>query len=470
MGLSYITAHIGKGLSGDDCYGIPPENPVMVFGEPFGHAFEPHLVWLLDNCDNCSIYLPTNEFDVNSLSSQHEIPIVYFRAYGGTDVHNGDYCSIDIIWKKGLKIICSFVLNFIWDDYYDYYHGCSFIGWTPCWYWHGGNYYINDKEEITDGGTDFSVSTKFYANGSFLSSSTKYFSIINLKHTLIYWKHIQDYTGNEINSLFGMESSCYVHDLGDDIYITAKYKQKNLERDSSMRIDGMEETVNLKVYHSGYVKQTRTRDDVINKNINGPFDFTGSENYLHASVEGIVEDEDGNPVENANVWGISSGYNKKYGCKTASNGKYALPFHSVGTYTIKAIKNNHYITTHSSTVRQDNKHPINTKERLFTNSYHLNRITNYPIGSYAHLNTLAVNNQSVIIPDDPVTETGSLIKPDNVATTIIKIKTHKWGTGAAQCTTSTGNWNGTTGYGSGGFDYDGDMGDAESWEDEEEEE
>jgi len=464
MGLAYITTDIGKGLFGGSCEGTAPENPVMVFGKPFGHAFESHLFWLLENCNNCSIHLPTTEFNVNSLSSQHEIPLLYFRAYGGTDTHDGDPCSIHITWKKGSKIIYFTTLNFTWYDTYDYYHGYSFIGWTPCWCWFGGNYYYG-QEEITEEGSDFSVSVKFYNNGSFLSSSTEYFSVINLQHTKIYWQHIQNYAGDEIDSLFGMKASSYVHDLGDDIYITAAYQQKYLERSDSMYVDGMEGTVNLKIYHSGYVKQTRTRDDVVDKDINGPFDFTGDD-YLQASVEGIVKDEDNNPVENANVWATNV-YNNKYGCKTSIDGKYALPLHTKGSFSIRATKNNFNVASCSG-VSQSSKHPLTVETRNFTDSNCLTRMTGYPTGEFAHLNTLAVDNQSVIIPDDPVTGDGNLIKPYNVATSIIKIKTHKWGTGASQSTTSTGTYDSSTGYGSGGFNYGGDMGDAEEWEEEEE--
>ena len=55
------------------------------------------------------------------------------------------------------------------------------------------------------------------------------------------------------------------------------------------------------------------------------------------------------------------------------------------------------------------------------------------------------------------------IGENQIGVTIVRAKTRKWGAGDAQCTTSTGTSNGSTGYGSGGFDYNGDMGDAEYW-------
>jgi len=467
MGDAYITLDIGKGLYGGSCIGTPPENPVIIFGAPFGHGFLNNLNWLLENCNNCSIYLPTTTFDVNSLSSQHEVINTYCRAYGGTELNDGDECELHTIWRKDTTTIYYDILYFYWDENYDYFHEVVFIGWTPCWCWKYGSFY-NGWEEINDEGSDYSVTVEFYGDGYFLDYETIGFTVANLHHTTAYWNHIQNYIDNEISGPFGMEASSYVHDLGDDVYTTAYYKQQNLTNDDIIYIDGMEGTVDLKVFHSGYVKQIRSRDDVVDKDINGPFDFTGSENYLRASVEGIVKDEDGNPVENVAVFGTS--YNpaqRYYGGKTNADGKYALPFHKAGHYYIHALKNNFYSKDHShDSIYQGSDHPETKTTIDFIGSNCINRIKDYPIGTHAHSNTLAVDNQSVIIPDDPVTSDGSLPLPENVAGTIVKAKTVTWGTAPTQSTTSTGTWDSSTGYGSGGFDYDGDMGDAEDWEEE----
>jgi len=466
MTNAHIDFDIGKGIYGGDCNGTPPENPVVVFGQPFGHGFLDNLLWLLDNCNNCSIYLPTTEFNVDSLSSQHEIINTYCRAYGGTELNDGDYCELHTIWKKNTTIIYYDIFYFYWDETKDYFHEFACIGWTPCWRWKYGSFY-NGWEEIKDEGTDYSVTVEFYGDGYLLDYGTKPFKITNLRHTKAYWSHIKDFSDREIdNSLFGMEASSYVHDLGDDVNITATYKQKNLSHSDSMYIDGMENDVYLKIFHSGYVKQSKYCGDVTEKEENGPYDFTNSD-YLRASVQGMVIDADGYPVKNAVVFATSYNPTKQYyGCKTNNDGIYALPLHKAGNYYINAHKNNFYLKQHShDAIQQTSCHPESSTEIYFSGSNHINRVTDYPRGDYAHINTLAVDNQSVIIPDDPVTD-GNLIKPNSVATNIVKVKTHKWGTGAAQSTTSTGTWDSSTGYGSGGFNYAGDTGDAEEWEEE----
>ena len=55
------------------------------------------------------------------------------------------------------------------------------------------------------------------------------------------------------------------------------------------------------------------------------------------------------------------------------------------------------------------------------------------------------------------------VSPSGIGVTVVRAKTRKWGSGGAQCTTSTGTFNGSSAYGSGGFNYDGNMGDAEGW-------
>jgi len=448
-------------------------NPTIITGQPFGHGFKGSLWYLVGCCNDNYIesyiipeFLSGSTYNVDSFSSQTEVAAMSYLIHNEGDMIGGHEYKVNEIWKKNGETIFFWEYTFNWlSSTPTWRSDGGFIGWTPCWWWKYGSKY-DGYEEITDEGSDYSITIELYDNYTLLTSTTEPFSVINLHHTEAYWNHIQDHTGNEINGLFGMEASSYVHDLGDDTYITAYYKQNNLERIDSMYIDGMgvyEPSVELRIYRSGYVRQPCTRTDIVDGESNGPFNFVDW-NYLRASVEGIVKDEDNNPVENVNVWGIRTG--AQYGCKTASDGKYALPLHTAGTYTIKAIKNNHNIEIQDSDITQSTKHPDWATEKMFTESHCIKRITAYPIGTYAHLNTLAVDNQSVIIPDDPVTSDGSLPLPENVAGTIVKAKTVTWGSAPTQSTTSTGTWDSSTGYGSGGFDYDGDMGDAEEWEEE----
>ena len=452
----------------------PFTNPTIITGKPFGHGFHGSLWYLYYVCRNDvdhivdyidSTYLVGSTYNVDSLSCQHEVAAVRYRIYG-TGLTNGYDYTVKETWKDaaGNTIFYNdYILT--WDSSNTYFQTGGWNGWTPCWWWAYGSEYDGDVE-ITEGsstGTTYTMTVEVYYGTTQICYSTKTFYVKNLHHTVIYWNHIQDYTGAEVGGDFGMKASKYVHDLGTDTWITAWYRQKNLDYNASIKVDGFDGTVNLQAYRSGHVKQTRSCTGVVDKNSgNGPYDFTGAD-YLQASVEGIVHNADAQLLSNVNVWGSRWPH---YGAKTMSNGKYALPCHIGGTYQIRASKNNHIGETQPTTVVQTGDHPTARALRDFTGAYVLERRTDYPQGEYAHVDSLAVDNQSVIIPDDPVTGAGTLLHPDSVGASVVKVKTRKWGTGAAQSTTSTGTSNGGKGHGSGGLDYDGNMGDAEYWSEE----
>lgn len=204
----------------------------------------------------------------------------------------------------------------------------------------------------------------------------------------------------------------------------------------------------VKVWHSGYVIRERTIA-VYSGNFN-QCDFIPPSYHLEASVEGTVEDNDGNPVENAFVWGESTNW---YGCKTNSNGEYALPLHVGGTYNIMARKTNFDERSHGS-ITQAGYHPTTIEQttKNFTGAYYLSRILGtVDLG-------FAVFGRSVIIPDDLPT-TSALIAADTPATNTVLLKTRKFGSGAALATTTSGTSDSSEGDGSGGTDYNGGCGD-----------
>lgn len=461
---AYIQLNTGEGLSGASCSPAQSPNPVTVFGEPFGHAFMSDLDDLLEYCD-CSIDTPTTSYDVNALSCQHEIAFNYHRIYGGTELVNGHTYVAKMTWKKGTTIIHYDEWNIVWDTAYTYWHGYGFIGWTPCWWWAGGSLY-NGYEEIKDDGTDYLVKLELYDGASLLCDNTVPFTVTNLTHhhTSIYWDHIQDYTGAEVDGNFGMKASEYVLDVGTNVWGTQYFRQKNLDCDAVMKVDGFAGAfVDLQAFRSGYVKRTLSCAGVVSQNLNGPYDFTGG-NYLQASVEGMVHDADGLPLPNANIYGTSySPAQRYYGCKSASDGKYALPFHLAGTYSVHGVKNNFLIKTHSgASIVQSGDHPASKTTRNFTVGDCLNRVSAYPTGAYAHLDALASAKQSIIIPDDPLTSDVPII-PTSVGATIVKVRNRAAPAGSTSMGTSDNPGTEGRGYGSGGFNYEGDMGDGEGW-------
>lgn len=448
-------------------------NPTIVTSQPFGHGFIGSLWYMYYICSSMptdyidSTYLSGSIYDVNTLSCQHEVASIRYRIYGEGDLVVDHNYTVKETWKDdGGNIIFYHEYTDPWQDYV-YLQTGAFIGWAPCWWWAYGSEY-DGYEEITEGistGTNYTITIEVYDGLTQICYKTETFTVKNLDHTTLSWDHIQSYTGAEVAGDFGMEASKYVHDLGTDTWINAWYRQKNMDYNDTLKIDGFEGTVGLKAFRSGYVRQTRSCAGVVDKDLNGPYDFTGAD-YLRASVEGIVRDADGYVVPGVNIFGTSySPASIYYGCKTTSDGKYALPFHCAGTYSCHALKNNFLMKTHSgASITQSSKHPASKTTRDFTVANCINRVSAHPIGAYAHIESFAVDQQSVIIPDDPITGT-TQIKPTSVGASVVKVKTRRWGTGAAMGT-STGAADTGRGYGSGGFNYKGDMGDAEDWSEE----
>ena len=394
----------------------PFTNPTAITGQPFGHGFVGSLWYLYYSCNNDpdvtddidSTYLSGRTYDVSSFSSQHEVASVRYRIFSEGDLTDGKTYTIKETWKKAGSIIYYYEHDIVWEWGADgWYQNNGNTGWTPCWRWSFGSKYTG-YEEITENGSDYLLQYELYDGSTLLCSSNdgdNNFTIENLQHTVIYWNSIGDVTGASVGGYFGMKASENVHDLWSDTWSTEWYRQKNKSNHDNMKVDGMEQTtstVELYVFRSGYVKSGRACPNVTDKDINnGPYDFTVPY-HLQASVVGYVQ-EGTDHVPNANVWGERSG--AKYGCKTNADGMFALPLHTGGTYTIKAAKNNHDVVTNGTTVDQTGVHPDTVENRGFT----LPRTTDYPQGEHAHLNSLAVDGQSVIIIDDPVTGDGDLI-------------------------------------------------------------
>lgn len=456
--MASVSGWMGDGLQGtpSGCEGIY-DNPVINFGEPFGHAHLDDINYLLQNC-TCSIYGAKTSFNVSSLSTCHEIVFVYYRLYPDID---GRTYRIQLRTEKDGNEVNYMDDEFVWDDAWEYYHGCYFLGWTPCFMWPGGSDYNPNYVEITDNGSDYEAFVELWdtVTETKVASWSQTFTITNLTHTVMSGT-IQNYAGENVKGDIRIRSE-YTLPAGacaDGIGRTGEVYQERADDDDynyNINVDGMEGLVRITPYKSGYQLREVEFSGITAKNLNINNDFTGVINYLRSTVIGIVIDSDANPIENANVWCEKTGY--KFGAKSNSDGKYALPIHADGIYIPKAIKNNFDVKL-GSNIGQTGYHPISPTIRNFT----LTRKSD-PTGDYAHINSLCVDDQSVVILDDPVTSS-TLIKPSNVGVTIVKVKTRKWGTGAAQSTSSTGTSNGGIGYGSGGRDYDGDTGDAESWE------
>lgn len=318
-------------------------------------------------------------------------------------------------------------------------------------WWAGGSGFEADPTtlpEIKDNGTDYSLVIDLYdtVSGTVVATATKTFTITDLEHTTVSGG-IQDYNGLDIDGDIGIK----VVDGLD------YYRRKNQDASYVIAADGLSGSVNVEVYRSGYVvlseSVTLVQRDMATLN------FTGTK-YLQATVEGVVHDADGLALPNANVFGARTG--AVYGCKTASDGKYALPLHTGGTYTIKAIKNNHNLLTQAATVTQSGDHPSSMTTKSFTGANKLTRVSAYPVGIYAHLDSLASAVQSVIIPDDALTTNVPII-PTSVGATIVKLRNRAAAAGSTSMGTSDDVGTDGRGYGSGRCNYDGDMGDAEGW-------
>jgi hypothetical protein len=373
---------------------------------------------------------------------------------------NGKDYRIVMIWTKDGIIICQQEQVITWGGWAWYQMG-SYIGWTPCWWWPGGSYYDPNGspaywQEIMDDGTDFAFRAELrdHATSALICHNTKTFSIDNIAHNslehIVLYGDITNFDGSNADHPIALK----VTHVGDS---DKWFKKKNDDHSYVMKCDGMSGSAYLQVVRSGYKKETKLCTGVVARNINGPYNFDGTAIPL-TSVYGTVIDGDGHGIENANVFGIRTG--AMYGCKTNASGNYALPLHTAGTYTIEAAKNNFEWFTHGSTVAQTTDHPTVAALRNFT----LVRATSYLSGAYAHLGTVAADKQAMIIPDDIATSNVPVL-PTSVVASIVKLRNRASAGTAGSEGTSSGTADSGIGYGGGGFNYDGDMGDAEGWDD-----
>jgi len=274
-----------------------------------------------------------------------------------------------------------------------------------------------------------------YADGAY----SPYIVITYDELETIIYGDIQDRFGSGV-------SNCHVTAEDDVTHI--EYYDTDADGEYSVVVGNESHYYTVSVWHSGYVVRSRTIG--VTANTFNQCDFIPPSYNLVASVEGTVEDNYGNPVENAFVWGEGTNW---YGCKTNANGEYALPLHTGGTYDIKACKTNFNERSYGS-ITQSGYHPTTDEQttKNFTGTYCLERILGTDDLGFA------VYGRSVVIPDDLPT-TSSIITADEPATTTVKLKTWKFGSGAALTTTSSGTSDSSEGEGSGGTNYKGDCGD-----------
>lgn len=145
---------------------------------------------------------------------------------------------------------------------------------------------------------------------------------------------------------------------------------------------------------------------------------TGTGHELHASIEGIVHNENNDPLSNVMVWGTGNLGNTKYwGCLTKSDGGYSLPINSAGNYIIYCGKNN-YDIINGGTYSQSGSAPTSTATVNFTGANVVPRsgITTNP--------KIATSNRSIIIKDD--LDTGYYYVGDDGGTDKVFTKTRKW--------------------------------------------
>jgi hypothetical protein len=277
---------------------------------------------------------------------------------------------------------------------------------------------------------------------------TKNFTVSNMNHTIINGD-IKDYIGENIKDDIGFKitgSICTPCTTSGCLSLYTRIK--NEDSTYGIYVDGMEGMLDIEPFKCGYKLETFNEGPVYKENINSIDDI-----ILDATIHGRVVDTNGNPVTNANIFTLEN----NYGAKTNSDGYYALPQCNTGGSSPYAIKNN-FDKQNAASVYQSGNHPTITTTRNFT----LHRSTD-ATGEYAHEDVLSVYDQSVIIPDDPVTGLGSLLQATTVGATTVKAKTRKWGIGVS-LGTSTGTGASYQQNGTGGYDSDGDMGDAEDWD------
>lgn len=445
--MASVNGWMGDGLQGSGCSESP--NPVINFGQPFGHPHEDDIIDLLDNCD-CSIYNQRTSFNLSTLSTCHEVVFVYFRMI--PDIDGRTYKIAMRAEKSGVET--TYIEDiFIWDNAYSYWHGYFFFGWTPCYWWPGGSEYDSNYVEITDNGSDYEAFIELWdtTTGIKVAEYSQTFTISGLAHTVIYGD-IKNYAGFDIHDDIGMKMTYDVPSgtacadgLGwsGEVY----YRVRGEESSYAIYVDGMSGFLDIEPYKCGYKLITVGSNPVYDEIINGMDDIV-----LDATMHGRVIDVYGDPIINANVFTD----NDHNGVKTNNNGYYALPACDNGYYTPTAVKNN-FISNTGAMMHQIGNHPTVVTTRNFT----LTRYSN-ATGDYAHEDVLCISDQSVIIPDDPVTGTGALLQATTVAPTTVKAKTRRWGVGSS-LGTSTGSGSEYQQNGIGGYNGDGTMGDAEDW-------
>lgn len=444
--MASITGWMGTGLQGSSCSESP--NPVVNFGQPFGHPHSDDLQDLLDNCD-CSIYGSRTSFSLSTLSTCHEVVFIYYRTV--PDIDGRNYKVVMRTEKSGVEINYM-EYTFVWDNSLSYYHGYYFFGWTSCYMWPGGSEYDSNYVEIYDNGSDYESFVEIWdtVTDTKVAEYNQTFTITGLSHTVIYGD-IKNYAGFNIRDDIGMKilynlpsgTACAGAVTPGEVY----YRVKNEDSDYFIYIDGMSGFLDIIPYKCGYKLETFNSGSVYEKTFNMVDDMV-----LDATIHGQVIDIYNSPIINANIF-IDDG---NYGAETNNDGYYALPICVPGYYIPSAVKNN-FVISDGTVLLQSENHPSNPITRNFT----LTRQSG-ALGESAHSNVLCIFNQSVIIPDDPVVGTGALLQAMTVAPTLVKAKTRKWDTGQS-LSTSTGAGSGYQQNGSGGYNGNGNMGDAETW-------
>jgi hypothetical protein len=462
--MGSITLELGDGIQADPGYwwddsgtwrwvdgcNHPYPDVIINFGEPFGHAHEPGMIHMLDNCPSTRIYNEKYSYNVDSLSCCHEVVLAYINCTG---TYPGHSYTFRVQWKDSDD---TDVFAFEWTGLSGVAsHTISYIGWTCCASWPGGEWYnpqwgmSTGWPEISGTGTYSCVVTLIdELDDSIDATATKSFTVTNMYHTIIHG-NIKNYIGENIKDDIGFKITGTISTPCTVSGSSSLYTRiKNEDSDYNIYVDGMEGFLDIIPYKCGYKLETFNEGPVYKENINSIDDIV-----LNATIHGRVTDIDDNGIINANTFTDYGNYSSK----TNSDGYYALPICISGYYIPSAVKNN-FNTSISSTFLQYGNHPDNPITRNFI----LSRQSD-ATGKYAHEDVLCIFNQSVIIPDDPVIGTGSLLQAMTIAPTLVKAKTQKWSSDPA-LSTSSGSGSGYQQNGSGGYNSNGGMGDAENWE------
>lgn len=174
----------------------------------------------------------------------------------------------------------------------------------------------------------------------------------------------------------------------------------------------------VSVSHYGYVSRSQRVHVSLNKWTD--VYFTLSYGYeLHASIEGVVHDEDDNPMSNMMVWGQGILGNTKYwGCLTQSDGTYSLPINLAGNYMICCGKNNYDTMTAVANYLQESSVPLSTTTINFTGDYRLTRS-----GTLVDPK-IAISGRAIMIRDD--LNNGYAYTNTTAQTNTVFAKTRKW--------------------------------------------